>query len=116
MSCARRRLSQYGMYFWACQRLVDQVYATFGSALVGTWGLNAIYRTFGARVGSNVILRKNPAVSVPDMLTLGNRCAMWPLRSLVCSSREQRAATAHWAAVSCAWYEDALLPLSCTAS
>ena len=73
---AYRRLSQYGVNFWAAQRLVDQTMASFGGSLVGTWALNAIYRTFGARVGSNAILRKIPAVSVPDLLNLGNKCAL----------------------------------------
>ena len=70
-----KRASLYGLRYWAAQRVVESTYATYGNILVGTWALNAMYRAFGARIGSMTIVRnKTSGITVPDMLTIGNRC------------------------------------------
>ena len=69
-----RRLSLYGVLFLANQRLVETTIILYGNVVTGTWALNAIYRLFGAKVGSHSIIRnKTPAILVPDVLTLGDK-------------------------------------------
>ena len=66
-----RRNSVYGVSFWVSQKLVEVTFSNVGGIVMGTWALNSIYRTFGAHIGSYAIIRKTPAITVPDMLKLG---------------------------------------------
>lgn len=64
----------YGGLLWASELLVETTVVNYGNILVGTWALNALYRAFGASIGSlSVIRNKTPAITIPDMLTLGDR-------------------------------------------
>lgn len=51
---------------------MESVHASVGSMLTGTWASLAIYKPFGASAGRFTVVRKGPAVTVPDMLTCGD--------------------------------------------
>lgn len=50
---------------------MELTYANVSTVFMGTWALNAIYRIFGASIGSYTSFRKVPAVNVPDMIKMG---------------------------------------------
>lgn len=65
-----RRNSSYGVGFWTAERLVERTYNNVGAIVMGTWACNTLYGMFGADIGSLTVIRKTPAITVPDMLKL----------------------------------------------
>ena len=71
---AHRRTTVYGVQLWAAQRLIENSVVIYGNIVTGTWALNAMYRVYGASIGSYCVIRnKTPAITVPDMLSFGKR-------------------------------------------
>lgn len=59
---------------WATQRVVETTIQSYGNIITGTWAANALYRAFGARIGSLCVIRnKTPAIAHPDLLCMGNK-------------------------------------------
>jgi len=54
------------------QRLVEASYHHLGSLLVGTWGMSALYRLFGAQVGKWTTFRFGNPILCPDQLQIGD--------------------------------------------
>lgn len=75
MAYVFRQHSVYGLLHWSCRRLVEGTLTRYGDIIAGTWGMNTLYRAFGARIGSLCAIRnKAPGMNIPDMLQLNNKC------------------------------------------
>jgi hypothetical protein len=67
-----RRCSIYGVRLWASQRFIEQAVRKFVVHAMGTWMFCVWLRALGAKIGSYVTVRFGNALTVPDLLVIGD--------------------------------------------